>query len=137
MGQEIVINTIFQVKRGESNVWATLNPILQSGEPGYEIDTGVFKIGNGIDKWSELPVISTGEVKFDPFKGININDILLSVDQDTDKIDINMTIQDSNKTEAQVIVSADNTIVYDLGDVVRLSSDDLIIYGGNASDMID
>jgi hypothetical protein len=27
---------------------------LQPGEPGFEIDTGKMKIGNGIDEWLDL-----------------------------------------------------------------------------------
>ena len=43
-----------QLKRGRSSSWITLNPILAPGEPGYEIDTGKLKIGNGIDEWINL-----------------------------------------------------------------------------------
>lgn len=43
-----------QLKRGKASSWATLNPVLQPGEPGYEIDTGKLKIGNGVDEWFDL-----------------------------------------------------------------------------------
>lgn len=43
-----------QLKRGQSSSWATLNPILQPGEPGFELDTGKLKIGNGVDEWLDL-----------------------------------------------------------------------------------
>lgn len=43
-----------QLKRGKASSWATLNPVLQPGEPGYEIDTGKLKIGNGVDEWLDL-----------------------------------------------------------------------------------
>lgn len=43
-----------QLKRGKSSSWLTLNPVLQPGEPGFEIDTGKLKIGNGIDEWANL-----------------------------------------------------------------------------------
>ena len=43
-----------QFKRGKSSSWTLLNPILNPGEPGFEIDTGKVKIGNGINTWSEL-----------------------------------------------------------------------------------
>ena len=46
-----------QLKRGQASSWAALNPILQPGEPGYEINTGKLKIGNGIDKWLDLPYL--------------------------------------------------------------------------------
>jgi hypothetical protein len=48
----------FQHKRGTASKWITVNPILLSGEPGYETDTGKFKIGNGILAWIDLPYSS-------------------------------------------------------------------------------
>lgn len=50
-------NYIIQLKRGKSSSWTTLNPVLNPGEPGFEIDTGKVKIGNGIDEWVELPYL--------------------------------------------------------------------------------
>ena len=43
-----------QLKRGLAKNWNALDPILEPGEPGVEIDTGRFKIGNGVDSWNEL-----------------------------------------------------------------------------------
>ena len=41
-------------RRGTSGEWSFRNPVLLDGEPGYEADTGKFKIGNGIDTWQRL-----------------------------------------------------------------------------------
>ena len=41
-------------KRGTAKRWTEINPILASGEPGFEYDTGKFKIGDGIHSWKEL-----------------------------------------------------------------------------------
>lgn len=35
--------------------WAAVNPVLNAGEPGVEVDTNKFKIGNGFTPWSGLP----------------------------------------------------------------------------------
>lgn len=37
----------FKLKRYNSSDWAYNNPILASGEPGYEKDTGRLRIGDG------------------------------------------------------------------------------------------
>ena len=50
----------FQLRRDTSSNWASNNPILSSGEPGVETDTGVFKIGNGSTAWNSLSPISGG-----------------------------------------------------------------------------
>lgn len=50
-----------QLKRGKSSSWTNLNLILAAGEPGFEIDTGKLKIGDGATPWNELPYL--GESK--------------------------------------------------------------------------
>lgn len=47
-----------RLRRGTSSDWLTRNPVLQTGEPGYETNTGKLKIGNGSTPWSELPYIN-------------------------------------------------------------------------------
>lgn len=44
-----------EFRRDAGTNWNTYNPILKSGEPGYEIDTGKMKIGNGVTAWNALP----------------------------------------------------------------------------------
>lgn len=49
---------IFKFKRAFSNFWNGNNsPILESGEPGVDLDTGKLKIGNGISQWKDLPYV--------------------------------------------------------------------------------
>ena len=55
MAEEVVLNTIFQFKRGQSEAWSRNNPILRAAEPGYELDTGKLKIGDGVTHWNDLP----------------------------------------------------------------------------------
>lgn len=45
---------VILLRRGVSTEWAELNPVLSGGEPGVEMDTGRFKIGDGISQWSDL-----------------------------------------------------------------------------------
>jgi hypothetical protein len=51
--------TIQQQKRGTSDRWSALDPVLAAGEIGYETDTIKFKIGDGTTPWSSLPYFST------------------------------------------------------------------------------
>ena len=51
-------NKRMQQRRGTSEVWAAKDPVLLSGELGYDTTTGGVKIGDGVKKWSEL-----GEIK--------------------------------------------------------------------------
>lgn len=49
---------VIQHRRGTAAQWTAANPILAQGEPGYEYDTGKFKVGNGVQTWSLLPYSS-------------------------------------------------------------------------------
>ena len=48
------MSTQIQVRRDTATDWSNENPTLASGEIGYEIDTGKFKIGDGNTAWSSL-----------------------------------------------------------------------------------
>lgn len=43
-------------RRGDAAEWAALNPILEDGEIGYERDTKVIKIGDGVTHWNDMAV---------------------------------------------------------------------------------
>ena len=49
-----------QFRRGQAGHFAIHNPILASGEPAFTMDTQVMKVGNGADRWNDLPVFSSG-----------------------------------------------------------------------------
>ena len=43
-----------QLRRDTAANWASTNPTLTQGEPGYETDTGRVKYGNGSTAWNSL-----------------------------------------------------------------------------------
>lgn len=55
-----------QLRRGTTVSWATENPILFSGEPGFEKDTRKLKIGDGRTPWNDLPYSSTDGFELPP-----------------------------------------------------------------------
>lgn len=46
--------TTIKLRRDNSGEWTTKNPILHAGEPGIELDTHKFKIGDGVNNWNDL-----------------------------------------------------------------------------------
>jgi hypothetical protein len=46
--------TRMQQRRGTASQWTTANPILATGEIGFETDTNQFKIGDGTNHWDDL-----------------------------------------------------------------------------------
>lgn len=49
-----------QLRRDTSANWAAANPILLSGEPGFETDTGLLRIGDGVTAFADLNGIGAG-----------------------------------------------------------------------------
>ena len=52
--------TKIQLRRDTATNWASANPILASGEPAFETDTGKFKIGDGVTAYNSLPYKDDG-----------------------------------------------------------------------------
>jgi hypothetical protein len=43
-----------QIRRGDATAWSTANPILSSGEIGYDTTNKSFKVGDGTTLWNSL-----------------------------------------------------------------------------------
>lgn len=52
---------LIQIRRGSRSEWLNVDPILDDGEFGFEVDTGRIKIGDGTNNWSELNYIGSNE----------------------------------------------------------------------------
>ncbi len=52
---------LIQIRRGSKSEWTSADPILSSGEIGFESDTYRLKVGNGSDSWTELDYIGSKE----------------------------------------------------------------------------
>lgn len=57
MANEVRYARLIQRQDTKQN-WQTVNPLLESGEFGYDSDAMDFKVGNGIDTWNQLPYYS-------------------------------------------------------------------------------
>lgn len=47
-----------RLHRGTAAAWTASGIVLGPGEPGYELDTGKMKIGDGLHAWANLPYFS-------------------------------------------------------------------------------
>lgn len=54
---------MIQFYRGESSTFNTVNPVLKSGQPGYELDTHKLKVGDGSTEYNDLPYIGGGGIR--------------------------------------------------------------------------
>lgn len=61
--------TRIRVRRDTSANWASENPVLLSGEFGFDTDTGEVKVGNGTDTWDDLVALGMGGGAVDSVNG--------------------------------------------------------------------
>ena len=58
----MAVVTQIQIRRGTAAQWTSTNPVLASGEQGFETDTLKLKIGDGSTAWNSLGYVATGAV---------------------------------------------------------------------------
>lgn len=55
--------TVIKLRRDTAANWASTNPVLATGEPGLETDSGLVKYGNGTSAWADLHYAPTSTIK--------------------------------------------------------------------------
>ena len=130
-----VIKTTFQVKRGTAARWEELNPILNPGEPGFEMDTFKLKIGNGSTPWKELPYVNDVDIsKYITIEDIINGDVILPVATKTIR---GAVLSSTAKNEISVDPTDGSMEVNSLS-IDRLDTEgiNVILNGGAASSLI-
>ena len=51
-----------QLRRDTSTRWREVNPILMEGEVGFETDTRLRKIGDGVNRWNDLDYLAAENI---------------------------------------------------------------------------
>ena len=69
--------TQIKLRRDTAANWTSVNPVLGSGEPGFEIDTNRMKVGDGSTSWNNLDYFNSGSNR-------NIGEIFYSIVPVTD-----------------------------------------------------
>ena len=98
----------FKFRRGVALQWSNANPILAQGEPGYETDTGLLKMGDGLTPWNSLSYFSdllnpNGSVALGLFAG--------STGQGTNAIAIGTSAGASQQGANSIILNATGVAV--------------------------
>ena len=57
---------VIQIRRDTATLWTNTNPVLASGEFGYETDTTKIKIGDGSTAWTSLGYYTLGTLGYAP-----------------------------------------------------------------------
>ena len=130
-----VIKTMFQFRRGNASVWEKNNPILQRGEPGFEIDTHLLKIGDGETAWNELPYIGGNEWAISPDGNTLVisanNELMLYGFEEAEQDQIPVKGPDNKLHWITVNWSSLTGYVDDLE-----QREAIVLYGGSATEVI-
>lgn len=54
----MAIKNLIQLRKGSASEWSSTNPVLASGEPGYDLTNNIIKIGDGTSSWNSLSALS-------------------------------------------------------------------------------
>ena len=131
-----VIKTTFQVKRGTAARWEELNPILNPGEPGFEMDTFKLKIGNGSTPWKELPYVNDVDIsKYITIEDIINGDVILPVATKTTRGAVlsSTDVNEISVDPADGSMEVNSLAVDKLQDTVNVS---LVLNGGDSTRLI-
>jgi hypothetical protein len=58
-----------QIRRGTATSWTTFDPVLSSGELGYDTTNKNFKVGDGTTIWSLLPYTYVSQTELETLIG--------------------------------------------------------------------
>jgi hypothetical protein len=58
----MAVNDLITFRKGTATQWSDVNPVLSSGEPGYDLTNGILKIGDGVSNWVALSGIGSSSV---------------------------------------------------------------------------
>ena len=64
------VNARIVIKQAEAAEWETENPVLLSGEFGYDTTNKIIKIGDGVTTWNDLTSIGGGGVVWGGITGV-------------------------------------------------------------------
>jgi hypothetical protein len=98
------VNNLIQLRKGTFAEWGSQNPILSSGEPGFDISTNILKIGDGINSWNNLQPINYNLNNYNILGTGNINIIgnISGTSGVFDQIVFNTSLDDPNLLQGQL-----------------------------------
>ena len=100
------VNTTIQIRKGTATQWSSTNPVLGSGEPGFDTTNKILKIGNGSTVWDSL--LSTSFVADSAiFSNVNV----LSATYDS----VSFSVAAQESITSDVFFSPDGLKMYIIG----------------------
>lgn len=140
-------NTKIQLRRGNASQWS--DQVLSAGEIGFELDTGRFKIGNGLTAWNSLGYANVLPSEFNELVDDRLNaalvagnNISLTYDDNANTLTIATDALDTEQVEDLIgtkLVGASGVAVSynDTTGVTTVSLSDPTIQVSDITDFVD
>lgn len=104
-----------QLRRDTAARWAEINPVLLEGEIGFETDTRLRKIGDGVNRWNELGYLKAEGIVQETGDGENV---VMSQRAVSEKINgLKQTVEEQVKNYKPIIVEGNVTNAPDEEDI--------------------
>lgn len=111
---------LIKLRRGTATAWTSANPVLSSGEPGLETDTGQLRIGDGASVWAAL-------LPFKPWVALNDSDIAAVAPNDQVAAytfvlaDKHRLVRVSNASAVAATIPPNSSVAFALGAVLSVA----------------
>jgi hypothetical protein len=118
----MAVNDLITFRKGTASQWISVNPILGSGEPGYDLTNRVLKIGDGSLAWSSLSGINENI-----FAGTGI-----SVSFSSGIYTINSTVVGGGGGGTNIVNYSDNRLLTSDGTSTGINAESSLTFDGSS-----
>jgi hypothetical protein len=130
------VNTAITIRKGSSSQWNSTNPVLASGEPGYDLSNNILKIGDGVSDWNSLKNVASisGLITASSgnFNSLSVSGIPVSVSghshSSSDITNFNSSVSGLLPTISN---SGDNRLLTSTGSTVGINAENNLTFDGS------
>jgi len=103
-----------RLRRDTAVNWSGTNPVLGLGEPGFETDTNLIKIGNNSSGWNQLPYVKVDNdsIVFPTDRDVNLVIGDSKINADSPRISMNLSQNEKFNVVAEKGIDLDYSSTY-------------------------
>jgi len=106
--------TRIRLRRDTAVSWSGTNPVLGLGEPGFETDTNLLKIGNNSSGWNQLPYVKVDNdsIVFPEDRDVHLTIGDSKVNADSARMSMNLSNSEKLNVVAENGINLDYSSIY-------------------------
>jgi len=143
--------SLIQIRKGTTAEWNSANPVLGSGEPGYDLDLNHLKLGDGNNNWNSIqpigsslhPNINASDSSDNNLANHFVRNLLLDENGHvtgiyvTNSEQIELSTDPSPQLGADLDTNGNNILFGDNEQAIFGDGSDLLIYHDGSNSFID